>query len=95
MWSNTPEDYTSADGLLSPAAIVSVINGSFITSLMNFNIDQKIVSNNEPINLEPYVEQVELNVRVSVNSLCTRTDIYINFAKTKFHENLKKYGPNI
>lgn len=80
------DDFTWSKGLKSPAAIVTVKNGTFRTSIINYNDTPQIVSYNRMLALSPLPSHLmENSQKYEINKIETETDI-----DKELCENLKK-----
>lgn len=68
------DDHFWENGLKSPAAIVSVKNGSFRTTIINYTEEKKIVKNKEPFELEVFDDSSVLQQH-ELNSIMVTSDI--------------------
>lgn len=63
------DEHVWSNGLKSPASIVEVKHGLFRTTVINSNVEKSVILNNEPIQLESYIENPESNIQCRLNSL--------------------------
>lgn len=76
------DNHSWGNGLVSPAALVSVKNGTFKTSIINHVHEKKIISNKEPITLQPFQQSEN---KCYLNTLETHSTI-----DKELCDNLKK-----
>lgn len=79
------EDHEWIKGLTTPAALVNVVNGTFLTEVLNLNSDKKTISNKPPIVLTPYVEKETPDTYCELNSIRSQSS-----TDKEYRENLKK-----
>lgn len=86
------DDFTWSKGLKSPAAVVTVKNGTFKTSIVNYTNTGQIISNNCPLPLNPLPSQLQNNNQThDINMIESKNKTDID---KKLCENLKKIRTN-